>query len=141
MVRAEGTRPPTLESIGNEVQCVCGGCVAPINECPMLNCAEKAEIRAFITKEIADGKNETTILQDLALRYGVKVLSAPPARGFNLAVWVLPPVGLLMGMGIVVVIVRRWKQKPEPVPVTPAAPYDPKLLSAVEEEMKSTGIR
>ena len=75
----------------------------------MLDCAEKAEMQAFIKKEIADGKDETAILQDLSLKYGVQVLSAPPAHGFNLAVWILPGVGLLAGLGIVVVIVRRWK--------------------------------
>lgn len=140
VARGADARKPTLEALGNEVQCTCGGCVAPINQCPMLNCAEKAEIRAFITKEIADGKDETMILQDLSLRYGVQVLSAPPAHGFNLAVWVLPGIGLLVGLGIVVVIVRRWKREPAPDWVASSAAQDPKILSAVEKEMKSTGM-
>ena len=106
----------------------------------MLNCAEKAEMRAFIAKEIADGKGETAILQDLSLRYGVQVLSAPPARGFNLTVWILPGIGLLLGLGIVVVIARRWNRKPAPVVSAPAKASDPKVLSAVEEEMKSAGL-
>jgi cytochrome c-type biogenesis protein CcmH len=137
--RADDARKPTSEAIGSEVQCSCG-CVAPLNQCPMLNCAEKAEMRAFITKEIADGKGETAILQDLSLRYGLQVLSAPPARGFNLAVWILPGVGLLIGLGMVVVIVRRWKRKPAVVPTSSSSSSDPKVLSAVEEEMKSAGL-
>jgi len=137
--RADDARKPTIEALGNEVQCPCG-CVAPLNQCPMLDCAEKAEMRAFIQKEIADGKDETAILQDLSLKYGVQVLSAPPAHGFNLAVWILPGVGLLAGLGIVVVIVRRWKRKPAIVPAPTSATHDPKVLSAVEEEMKSTGL-
>jgi cytochrome c-type biogenesis protein CcmH/NrfF len=61
----------------------------------------------------------------LSIRYGVQVLSTPPAHGFNLAVWILPSVGLLVGLGFVVVIVRRWKRKPPsrwlllPRPTTP----------------------
>ena len=106
----------------------------------MLNCAEKAEMRAFIAKEIADGKGETAILQDLSLRYGVQVLSAPPAHGFDLTVWILPGVGLLLGLGIVLVIARRWKIKPALVASVPAKASDPKVLSAVEEEMKSAGL-
>ena len=113
---------------------------APLNECPHLDCAEKAEMQAFIKKEIADGKDETAILQDLSLKYGVQVLSTPPAHGFNLAIWILPSVGLLVGLGIVVVIVRRWKRKPALVPAPTAASRDPKVLTAVEEEMKSTGM-
>lgn len=131
---------PTVESIGNEVQCTCGGCVAPINQCPMINCTEKAEIRAFISKEIADGKDEKAILQDLSIRYGLQVLSAPPAKGFNLAVWILPGVGLLVGLSLVVIIMRRWKHKPADQPAAPPAAYDSKVIAAMEEEMKSAGL-
>ena len=74
-------------------------------------------MQALIKKEIAAGKDETTILQDLSLKYGLQVLSTPPAHGFNLAIWILPSVGLLVGLGIVVVIVRRWRGKPELAPV------------------------
>jgi cytochrome c-type biogenesis protein CcmH/NrfF len=131
---------PTVEAIGNEVQCTCG-CVAPLNQCPHLDCAQKAEMQAFIKKEIAEGKDETAILQDLSLRYGVQVLTAPPAHGFNLAVWILPSVGLLAGLGFVMVIVRRWKRKPAGAPAPASATHDPKVLTAVEEEMKSAGMR
>ena len=139
VARGDGARKPTLEAIGSEVQCPCG-CVAPLNQCPMLDCAEKAEMRAFIKKEIADGKDETAILQDISIRYGVQALTAPPAKGFNLAVWILPGIGLMVGLGIVIVIVRRWKGKPAMVPVPPSATHDPKVLTAVEEEMKSAGL-
>ena len=98
-------------------------------------------MQALIKKEIAAGKDETTILQDLSLKYGLQVLSTPPAHGFNLAIWILPSIGLLVGLGIVVVIVRRWRGKPELAPSPAAAARDPKILSAVEEEMKSTGMK
>jgi len=140
ILRAVTARRPSMEAIGNEVQCTCG-CVAPLNQCPHLDCAEKAEMQAFIKKEIAEGKDETAILQDLSLRYGVQVLTAPPAHGFNLAVWILPGVGLLVGLGIVVVILRRWKREPAGAPVPPSGSVDPKVLAALEEEMKSTGMR
>lgn len=139
-VRADDARKPTVESVGNQVMCVCGGCVAPLNQCPMLECAEKAEMRAFIRKEIADGKDEIAILQDISIRYGVQALTAPPAKGFNLAVWILPGIGLMAGLGIVVVLVRRWRSKPASVPAPSSASQDPKVLKAMEEEMKSTGM-
>jgi cytochrome c-type biogenesis protein CcmH len=140
MARGDSARKPTLEAIGNEVQCTCG-CNAPLNQCPHIDCAEKAQMQAFIKAEIADGKDETTILQDLSLKYGVQVLSTPPAHGFNLAIWILPGLGLLAGLGMVVVIARRWKRKPAVVPAPTSASVDPQVLSAVEEEMKSTGMK
>ena len=133
-------RTPTLETIGNEVQCTCG-CNAPLNGCPHLECAEKAAMQGFIKKEIAEGKDETTILQDLSLKYGLQVLSTPPARGFNLTIWILPSLALLVGLSIVVVVVRRWKSKPGLAPAPSSAPPDPKVLAAIEEEMKSAGMK
>jgi cytochrome c-type biogenesis protein CcmH/NrfF len=139
MTRADGSRKPTLESIGDQVMCLCG-CVATLNHCPHRDCATVAEIRPIIEKEIAEGKDERAILQGLAIRYGVQVLAAPPARGFSLTAWILPGVGLLAGLSFVVVIARRWR-KPAPVAAgVPPKPLDPKLLAAVEEEMKASGL-
>jgi cytochrome c-type biogenesis protein CcmH len=119
--------------------CLCG-CVATVNHCPHRDCATLAEMRPIIEKEIAAGKDETTILQDLAIRYGVQVLAAPPATGFSLTAWILPGVGLFAGLSFVVIMVRRWR-RPSPVAATISAkPLDPKLLTAVEEEMKASGL-
>jgi len=139
LTRADAPRKPTLEYIGDQVMCLCG-CVATLNHCPHRDCATVAEMRPVIAKEIAAGKDETTILQDLAIRYGVQVLAAPPARGFSLTAWILPSIGLLAGLSFVVAVVRRWR-KPRLAPATlPAKALDPKLLAAVEEEMKASGM-
>ena len=139
VARGDSPRKPTLESIVNQVMCICG-CNAPLTKCPHIDCSTQAEMEAYIQKGIAEGKDETAILQDLTLRYGVQVLTAPPARGFNLAVWILPGIGLLLGLAGVVVIVRRWRRKPAVVPPATSVSADPKVLAAVEEEMKSTGL-
>ena len=68
------------------------------------------------------------------LRYGAQVLASPPAKGFDLVVWILPGFGLIVGLVIVVLLVRRFR-KPKDVP-PPAEALDPKVLAAVEEEMK-----
>jgi cytochrome c-type biogenesis protein CcmH/NrfF len=135
MMRADRSRKPTVESIGDQVMCLCG-CMATLNHCPHRDCATVAEMRPIIEKEIAEGKNETTILQDLAIRYGVQVLAVPPASGFNLAVWILPGVGLLAGLSFVVIMVRRWRKASPDAAALPARPLDPKLFAALEEEMK-----
>jgi cytochrome c-type biogenesis protein CcmH/NrfF len=135
------SQKPTVESIGNQVMCLCG-CVATLNHCPHVNCAMKAEMLASIRQEIAAGKDETTILQDLAIKYGVKVLAAPPKKGFDLAVWILPGIGLLAGLAFAIVLVRRWRS-PSRAPSAGAAaipPVDPEVLVAVEKEMETTGL-
>jgi cytochrome c-type biogenesis protein CcmH/NrfF len=65
------------------------------------------------------------------------VLAAPPAHGFNLTAWILPGVGLLIGLFLAIGIVRRWR-RPAAQAAAPAGapPVDENVLSAVEEEMK-----
>lgn len=129
-------RSQLAEQIGDHVYCMCGGCVGLLNHCPHpdAECSTKLEMKTMIAREVAEGKSETAILQDLVHRYGVQVLASPPAQGFNLSVWILPGVGLLAGLGLVVFIVKRWRQ-PAPAVAAPA-PVDPKVLAAMEEEMK-----
>lgn len=133
-------RSELAQKIGDQVYCMCGGCVGLLNHCPHpdAECSTKLEMKSMIAREAAEGKSETAILQDLVQKYGVQVLASPPAKGFNLSVWILPGVGLLAGLGLVVFFVKRWRQ---PAPAAPAAsaPVDPKVLAAMEEEMKKVG--
>ncbi len=97
-------------------------------------------MEAIIQKDAAAGKNETATVQDLVLRYGVKVLATPPPRGFNLTVWILPGLALIAGFVVLLAIVRRWSGGPAQVQKAPAGSIDPKVLAAVEEERKGTGM-
>ncbi len=126
---------PTLKSIGEALICQCG-CGQTVYGCNHFECASRAEMNALIEKEIAAGKDETTILQDFVKQYGVQVLASPPAKGFTLMAWVLPGLGLVVGLAVVITFVRRWRKPPAKPGQSPPAPIDPKLLEAVEEEMK-----
>ena len=120
--------------------CQCGVCNFPVSTCNHETCSSRDEMKAMAGREIAAGKDETTILQDFVLRYGVKVLATPPASGFNLSVWILPGVGLVLGLAIVVVLARRWRKPPKPPEEPRATEIDPAALAAVEEEMKTSGL-
>ena len=128
--------PSQIENeIGNKVYCLCG-CVTTLNHCPMLHCAEKEEVRAIISADVQKGVAEPAILQDLVNRFGEKVLAAPPAQGFNLTAWILPSVGLLIGLLLAIAFVRKWRRPAVHAAVSTASPMDQNVRSAVEEEMK-----
>ncbi len=128
--------PAQIEKdIGNKVICLCG-CQTSLNDCPMPHCDEKAAERHLISMDLAEGKAEPVILQDLVNKYGERVLAAPPAHGFNLTAWFLPGVGLLIGLFLAITIVRRWHRPAVQAAATPAVPLDGNLRSAVENEMK-----
>lgn len=130
-----GAGKPTVKSIGDQVICQCG-CTQTVTECNHFECSTRAEMNAVADREIKAGKDETTILQDFVKQYGVQVLASPPASGFNLTVWVLPGVGLFISLGVVVLVVRRWRMPAPALAMVPEEPIDPKIAAAVEEEMK-----
>ena len=131
------SREQIAKEIGDNVYCMCGGCVTTLNHCPHQYCPTKAEMHKIINTDLAEGKTEQAVLQDLVNRYGEKVLAAPPARGFNLTAWILPGIGLLIGLFLAITFVRRW-HRPALQAAAPAAgpPIDDSVRSAVEEEMK-----
>ncbi len=132
------TSPAQIEqAIGNKVYCMCG-CATALNHCPHPNCDVKTEMHRIIRTDLAAGKTEPVILNDLVAKYGIKVLAAPPAAGFNLTAWILPGVGLIIGLLIALTLVRRWRRPAvaTATSATPAAPVNDQLRAAVEEEMK-----
>jgi cytochrome c-type biogenesis protein CcmH len=130
-----GASTPTVKSVGEAVICQCG-CTQTVTACNHFECSTRAEMNAISDKEIKAGKDETTILQDFVKRYGVQVLASPPATGFTLTIWILPGIGLMAGLLLVVVIVRRWRKPSPESNLPPPDPIDPKILEAMEEEMK-----
>jgi cytochrome c-type biogenesis protein CcmH len=130
---AARTPEQIAQDIGNKVYCLCG-CVTALNHCPHENCPIKTEMHKIINADLAEGKTEQATIQDLVDHYGEKVLAAPPASGFNLTAWILPGLGLIVGLVLAIAIVRRWRRPA--LQAAPASPVDDNLRAAVEEEMK-----
>jgi cytochrome c-type biogenesis protein CcmH len=65
-------------------------------------------------------------------KYGDWILLSPPKSGFTLLVWVVPFVGLGIGLVLVAVVVRRWSRRPQG-----AAPsqLDPAVRERIRREM------
>jgi cytochrome c-type biogenesis protein CcmH len=70
------------------------------------------EMRGVIRDQIAAGRTPDEVKAYFVSKYGDWVLLAPPARGFNLAVYVLPVLAVLCGAGLVVFLTRRWSRRP-----------------------------
>jgi cytochrome c-type biogenesis protein CcmH/NrfF len=136
-IRANPPAPKTTpQSIEGSVICQCG-CNMTVAGCNHEGCGSKAEMEAMAEKEAASGKDSAAILQDFVLKYGTKVLATPPPNGFNLTVWILPICGGIIGLGLIVVLLRRWRRVQQSVAeVTEPVPIDPETMAEIEEEMK-----
>jgi cytochrome c-type biogenesis protein CcmH len=67
--------------------------------------------RAYVRQLIAQGLTQKQIENEMVAQYGPSVLAKPPAHGFDLLIYVLPPLLLLIGIVILAVTLPRWRQR------------------------------
>ncbi len=90
------------------------------------------EMRNLIRDLLQQGKSREEIKKYFVSRYGDFVLLEPPKRGFNLLVWGLPFLALVLGAGGVYLVARRWTEQGHQA--TP--PMDPVYAERVRRELK-----
>ncbi len=125
-----------VKEVGQKFVCVCGTCNQLLTECNHFGCPSSGPMLAEIAAELDEGQGDQSIVAHFAEKYGLTVLSSPPASGFNLAAWTMPFAALLAGALLVVYFVRqfrtRWAATPAPAERVDVAKYQQK----VEEELK-----
>lgn len=67
--------------------------------------------RDYIRSLIAQGQSKAEIETALVAQYGQAVLGRPPAHGFNLTVYILPPALVLAGFAMLAITLPRWRQR------------------------------
>lgn len=111
----------SLSAVQADLMCVACHEALAVSQSPQAN-SERQLIRHLI----ALGYTKAHIERVMVAQYGPAVLARPPAHGFNLAVYVLPPVAVLLGLAVVGFAVVRWRRSArrrapsEPVTALPA---------------------
>ena len=91
-----------------------------------------AQMRAIVRERLAAGETPAQVRQYFVERYGDWILLAPPRRGFTLVVWVAPLVAVVVGLGVVALLVRRWTSRARPAP----PPVDPAMSERIRRELE-----
>ena len=98
------------------------------------------DMRHQIRDMLSKGMSDEQVLQSFINQYGARILSAPPATGFNLLSWVLPFVALALG-GLGILVFLRSNSRPLPAEAPqPSAPQkqsgDDRYAKMLEEELR-----
>ncbi len=96
-----------VRAIASELRCVV---------CQNLSVADSPselakEMRNLVRELVQQGKSREEIDAYFVSRYGEFVLLSPPKRGFNLLVWGLPFLAIVVGAGVVYLVARRWTEQ------------------------------
>lgn len=124
----------------NEVNAIAEDLYCPVCEnIPLDACGTQACIqwRALIREKLAEGWSEEEIKGYFVEQYGDRVLATPPARGLNWLVYLVPPLGLLLGAGVLWRVVRTWQREElEGVEASDWESGDP-YVARLEEELRA----
>jgi cytochrome c-type biogenesis protein CcmF len=128
------------KQLEGDVMCTCGGCKAPMNNCPMgPACHGLKEQSEKLDRFIAQGMTREQIRAAFVADHGGQdVLAAPIDEGFNKLAWALPYVAGATGAALVGVAARRWTRRRDPAPdALPApAPIDDALRARLDDELR-----
>ena len=123
----------SLTDIESDVMCT--SCREPLE---VAQSPQADSERAYIRGLIAQGETKSQIINNLVAQYGTAVLGKPPAHGFNLAVYIIPPAILVLGAGILAFTLPRWRRRTRAAARAPAAPVetlDPADTERLDEEL------
>ena len=115
----------SLTQVENQLMCVV--CREPL---AVAQSPEADQERQLIRTLIAQGDTTSQIEQAMVANYGPAVLAKPPAHGFNLTVYILPPAILVAGLLILALTLPRWRRRARERAGTTNAPI--RSLSAAD---------
>lgn len=147
-VPAASAQEPVTDDEVNEIarDLYCPVCEnTPLDVCPTQACQDwRAEIRS----QLSQGKSEEEIQQYFVERYGARVLAEPPRQGFNLIIWVLPILAVVVAGFFFLRFLRNLQDSQsagvdpgtstvaQASAVKPPPPADDDYISRVEEEVR-----
>jgi cytochrome c-type biogenesis protein CcmH len=96
------------------------------------------EVRQDIRRRLSRGETPQQVLDAYVTQFGTHVLVVPPATGFNVMLYAVPPVALLASAGLVLVLVRRFTQaKPDEADAAAGRPpAEDEYNDRLDEELK-----
>lgn len=119
--------------VGMKLKCMCRGCDMPAGNCSHPGGAfsgpcdtAKSQLRE-IDDMLAKGQNEKQIIDAFVAEYTTAVYVEPPQKGVGLLAWLMPVFYALVGLGLVLFVVRKWRHRA--VATVPAAGPGPGIAT------------
>jgi cytochrome c-type biogenesis protein CcmH len=102
-----------FNELGHQLMCICS-CGQILLECNHVGCPDSDAMRNELMAAVTRGDSDSLVEQSFVQKYGPTVLAAPTGTGFDRTAWIMPFVALIAGFGIVIFVVRAWKNRPAP---------------------------
>jgi cytochrome c-type biogenesis protein CcmH len=124
-----------FSDIGHRMMCICG-CNQILLECNHVGCPASDGMRGELMAAVSRGDSDSLVEQAFVQKYGPTVLAAPTGKGFDRAAYIMPVVALILGFGLIILVVRAWKNRPAPAIAEGLRPVRGAQLDAFREQAR-----
>jgi cytochrome c-type biogenesis protein CcmH len=114
----------------NDVMCV--SCHEPL---ALAQSPQAIYERNYVKHLVTLGYTKPQIERALVGQYGQAVLGKPPAHGFNLTVYILPPAVVLAGILMLAFTLPKWRRRARAAAHAPIVPAGPALSTADSQRL------
>jgi cytochrome c-type biogenesis protein CcmH len=129
-----------FRDLGHRLMCVCS-CNQILLECNHVGCNYSDRMRGELMAAVQRGDSDDLTLQAMVQNYGPTVIAAPTSTGFNRVAWIMPYLALITGLGMMIVLVRAWRNRPlKTTPATVPPISGSKLEHFREQARKETEL-
>ncbi len=131
-----------VQQIEHKIKCTCG-CGLDVFTCRTTDftCATSPAMHRMVLARLDSSMTAQQVVAAFETQYGESILMQPPRRGFNWAAYLMPFVALLLGLGVVSWLIRRWSgraeteaEAPRPTPHAPRTDADD--LARLQRELE-----
>ncbi len=135
VVYAQGKVPSDDEVNAIAKKLYCPLCLnTPLDVCETKACQDW---RAQIRDQLSAGWNEQQIIDYFVAQYGERVLAEPQRKGFASLVWVLPGLGVVLGVVLVWQVLKNWRSvRQSPIPKASTVQVSPETIERIEKELR-----
>jgi cytochrome c-type biogenesis protein CcmH/NrfF len=123
---------PRLNAYNLQPDFICVSCHEPLNQ---VNSPEAIAEKQTLSSLVAKGLDYNQIKAEMVDIYTEDVLAKPPAHGINLLIYILPPLVLVGGLGLLAYNLPRWRRRAQVQAAAGAGPTGPPPSSADAERL------
>jgi cytochrome c-type biogenesis protein CcmH/NrfF len=87
---------------------MCPSCHEPLS---VAQSAQAIAERDYVRHLIAECYTRAQVMREMVAQYTASVLGKPPASGFNLTIYVLPPALVLLGIAVLLLALPKWRAR------------------------------
>ena len=126
------------DHLNHQLMCSCG-CGQVLGECNHVGCPASPVQLAELRTAMDGGMADQQILDSFTAKYGMTVLAAPPAKGFNLVAWIAPFAVFLAALLGTILLVRHWSVEKREAAAPASSPEMDAIRDRIRRETSSEG--